>query len=273
MLVVSFVALGALWKRPLLARHADGRAATGAVSRRSCSARCASSCRRSPSALFALVWAAALVGDTDPLDEPRADVDLRGRSGSGCRCSRCFSATCGARSARGARSPTRTSGCESSAAEKRGRSTSYPERPAASRRRSPCWPSPSLELTYSDPSSPRALAFAIALYTYWALFGMASFGREKWCERGEGFAVLFGLLRPHRPAARDRGTDSAALAVHRARGRRSRAGHGGVLRGDARIGPLRRLQPHDDVARPDRAGSRPRTCSTGPGSASCSSRE
>ena len=52
----------------------------------------------------------------------------------------------------------------------------------------------SLELAYSDPSSPRALAFAVALYTYIALFGMAAFGRETWERTGEAFAVLFGLL-------------------------------------------------------------------------------
>jgi hypothetical protein len=51
-----------------------------------------------------------------------------------------------------------------------------------------------LELAYSDPSSPRALAFAIALYTYVALFGMASFGRDVWEERGEGFAVAFAYF-------------------------------------------------------------------------------
>ena len=51
-----------------------------------------------------------------------------------------------------------------------------------------------LELAYADPSSPRALAFAIALYTYVALFGMAAFGRETWERHGEGFAVLFGFF-------------------------------------------------------------------------------
>jgi hypothetical protein len=51
-----------------------------------------------------------------------------------------------------------------------------------------------LELAYADASSPRALAFAIALYTYVALFGMAAFGRDTWERTGEGFAVLFRLL-------------------------------------------------------------------------------
>ncbi|MBA2294995.1 MAG: hypothetical protein H0W16_07665, partial [Actinobacteria bacterium] len=51
-----------------------------------------------------------------------------------------------------------------------------------------------LELAYADPSSPRSLAFAIALYTYVTLFGMAAFGRDTWERHGEAFAVLFALF-------------------------------------------------------------------------------
>ncbi len=51
-----------------------------------------------------------------------------------------------------------------------------------------------LELCYSNPSNPRALAFAIALYSYVALFGMLAFGRQTWVERGEGFAILFAYI-------------------------------------------------------------------------------
>ncbi len=51
-----------------------------------------------------------------------------------------------------------------------------------------------MELAYSDPASPRALAFAIALYTYVALFGMAAFGRDTWEASGEGFAVMYRFL-------------------------------------------------------------------------------
>jgi len=51
-----------------------------------------------------------------------------------------------------------------------------------------------LELCYSDPSNPRALGLAIALYSYIALFGMVAFGRETWTERGEGFAILFAYI-------------------------------------------------------------------------------
>ena len=58
-----------------------------------------------------------------------------------------------------------------------------------------------LELCYSDPSNPRALAFAIGLYSYIALFGMVAFGRETWVERGEGFAILFAYFARIAPLA------------------------------------------------------------------------
>ena len=51
-----------------------------------------------------------------------------------------------------------------------------------------------LELCYAEPANPRALALAIALYSYAMWFGMAAFGRRVWAERGDGFTVYFGLL-------------------------------------------------------------------------------
>ena len=51
-----------------------------------------------------------------------------------------------------------------------------------------------LELTYAEPASPRALALAVALYSYAMWFGMAAFGRRTWDEHGNGFTVYFGLL-------------------------------------------------------------------------------
>jgi hypothetical protein len=51
-----------------------------------------------------------------------------------------------------------------------------------------------LELCYADPASPRALAVAIALYSYVMWFGMAAYGRRDWDARGNGFTVYFGLL-------------------------------------------------------------------------------
>ena len=51
-----------------------------------------------------------------------------------------------------------------------------------------------LELAHPRPSYPRTLGVAIALYSYWALSGMAIFGRDAWTRCGEGFAVAFSLL-------------------------------------------------------------------------------
>jgi hypothetical protein len=51
-----------------------------------------------------------------------------------------------------------------------------------------------LELAYAEPASPRALALAVALYSYAMWFGMAAYGRRAWDERGNGFTVYFGLL-------------------------------------------------------------------------------
>jgi hypothetical protein len=58
-----------------------------------------------------------------------------------------------------------------------------------------------LELAHPRPAYPRTLGIAIALYTYWALAGMAVYGRDPWTRYGEGFAVAFGLLARIAPFA------------------------------------------------------------------------
>jgi hypothetical protein len=63
-----------------------------------------------------------------------------------------------------------------------------------------------LELAHPRPAAPRTLAIAIALYSYWALAGMAVFGREPWTRSGEGFAVAFQLLARMAPFASRHGT-------------------------------------------------------------------
>jgi hypothetical protein len=191
-LVVSFVLLGALWRRPVLEAHELGRRVDAGIS----------SLVLGPLRilvqvlsvlLFALVWAAALFGDTDPfrnlaptwvyvvfwLGLPALSVLL----GNVWRALSPWRALADAfvwvreRPGHGVRPLAE-----------------YPERLGR-------WPGAvvifafvALELAYADPASPRALAFAIALYTYVALFGMAAFGRQTWESTGEGFAVLFGLL-------------------------------------------------------------------------------
>jgi hypothetical protein len=192
-LVVSFLALGALWKRPLLAPAREGRPAPAWLSRVVLSRAVRVSLQAISVGLFALVFVAAVAGDTDPfrnlaptwvyvvfwLGVPALSVLL----GNVWR----------------ALSPWRAladayvwlrelgSGKARPLAE-------YPDRLGR-------WPAAvalfafaALELAYADPSSPRALAFAIALYTYVTLFGMAAFGRETWTRSGEGFAVLFSMF-------------------------------------------------------------------------------
>jgi hypothetical protein len=51
-----------------------------------------------------------------------------------------------------------------------------------------------LELAYTEPANPRALALAIFLYSWIAWVGMALFGRAAWLRNGEAFNVYFGLL-------------------------------------------------------------------------------
>ena len=59
----------------------------------------------------------------------------------------------------------------------------------------------SLELAHPRGDDPRVLAVAMAVYTYWALAGMAVYGRDAWTRGGEGFAVAFELLSRIAPFA------------------------------------------------------------------------
>lgn len=51
-----------------------------------------------------------------------------------------------------------------------------------------------MELAYTDPSDPRMLALAVAIYSWITWVGMAAFGREVWLREGEAFTVYFGLI-------------------------------------------------------------------------------
>ncbi len=59
-----------------------------------------------------------------------------------------------------------------------------------------------LELAYFDPSNPRALALGIFVYSTVTWFGMLTFGREAWTAGGEAFAVYLGLFARISPLAR-----------------------------------------------------------------------
>ncbi len=51
-----------------------------------------------------------------------------------------------------------------------------------------------LELAYTDPADPRILALAIAIYSWVTWVGIAAFGRDAWLRNGEAFTVYFGLF-------------------------------------------------------------------------------
>lgn len=58
-----------------------------------------------------------------------------------------------------------------------------------------------LELAYTEPANPRALALAIYLYSAVTWFGMLAFGRATWLANGEAFSVYFGFLARLSPFA------------------------------------------------------------------------
>jgi hypothetical protein len=191
-LVVSFVLLGALWKQPLLSRHTAGRALSERFSRAVLGpVRIVT--QFLSALLFVLVFVSALFGDTDPFDNlaptwiyvvfwlgvPALSVVFGNvwRALSPWRALADGFVWLWERSGRQARPLG-----------------AYPERYGR-------WPGAvalfafaALELTYSDPSNPRALALATAIYTYVTLFGFVAFGRESWSRSGEGFAIFFAYL-------------------------------------------------------------------------------
>lgn len=192
MLVVSFVALGALWKTPQLESRSPGRGLGERVSRVVLGpVRIAA--QTASVVLFAVVAAAALAGTTEPVESlaptwvyvifwlgvPALSVLL----GNVWRALSPWRAIADAfvwmweRSGREARPLA-----------------AYPERFGRYPGAVALLAFLILELAYSNPSSPRVLALAIALYSYVALLGMLAFGREKWSERGEGFAILFAYI-------------------------------------------------------------------------------
>ena len=59
-----------------------------------------------------------------------------------------------------------------------------------------------LELAHPRPADPRVLGVAVALYTYWALAGMAVFGRVGMDGRGRRLRRRVRASRTHRPDQR-----------------------------------------------------------------------
>lgn len=197
-LVVSFVALGALWRRPQLERRRDGRPLPRALESGVRALRIP--LQLASAALLALLLWAALYGTTVALENftptfvyvtfwlglPLLSVVL----GDVWRVLSPWHAI-----ADGAVWLLERGGKEARPL------FAYPERLGRYPAALALLAFVALELAHPRPADPRVLGVAIAVYSYWALAGMALFGRDTWSERGEGFAVTFGLLARIAPFA------------------------------------------------------------------------
>ena len=204
-LVVSFVLLGLLWKRPLLEAHAEGRALPGSLSRILLSGPLRLLLQLVSVGLFALTLATALFGTAVDLLNfaptfvyvifwlgiPLLSILFGNvwRALSPWRALADWAVWLVERSGREARPVLEWS-------ERLGR---YPAAVAL-------LSFVALELANPRPAYPRTLAIATALYSYWALAGMAVYGRDAWTRGGEGFAVAFELLSRIAPVAVRDGT-------------------------------------------------------------------
>jgi hypothetical protein len=191
-LVASFIALAVLWRRPVLEQSASGRELPEGLQRVPLSRWLRILLGAASVAIFAVVAAAALVGDDHVLQNIAPTfvwvvfwvglvpcVVLLGNIWA-------------------VLSPFRAiADAVAWAAGHLGihwRPEVYPARLGR-------WPAVflllafvSLELAYENPSDPRVLALAIYLYAAITWLGMFIFGRRAWLEGGEAFNVYFGLL-------------------------------------------------------------------------------
>lgn len=199
-LTVSFILLGVLWRAPVLAAHADGRALPPRLSAFLMSRGVRIALQAIATSLLVLTLAAGLFGTTIELLNfaptfvyvifwlglPLLSVTLGNVWGVLSPWRAIADATVwvlelGGREAR-------------PVLEWSGRWGRYPAAGAL-------FAFVALELAHPSPSYPRTLAIAIALYSYWALAGMAVYGRDAWTRGGEGFAVMFELLSRIAPFA------------------------------------------------------------------------
>jgi hypothetical protein len=200
-LVVSFVVLGALWRRPLLERHQAGRPLPEALQRALLSTALRVLLGAISVGLLVLVLATALFGTTLELLNfaptfvlvtfwlglPLLSVIL----GDVWRVLSPWKAMADA---------------TVWAIERTGRTAQPLLEPTLRFGRYPAalalFAYAALELAHPRPAYPRTIGVAVALYSYWALAGMAVFGRETWTKGGEGFAVAFELLARMAPFAK-----------------------------------------------------------------------
>jgi hypothetical protein len=192
-LIVSFVALGALWKRPVLERHQVGRLLPGWVQRLVLGPELRVAAGAVSVGLLVLVLLTGAFGDYSAATNLAPTfvyvvfwlglvpvVVLLGNVWDGLSP---WKAAADGAAWLGARI-----GIALPAAAR------YPEWLGR-------WPAAAgllafaiLELCYPNSASPRAVALAVAIYSWVTWVGMAAFGREAWHRNGEAFSVYFGLL-------------------------------------------------------------------------------
>ena len=84
-----------------------------------------------------------------------------------------------------------------------------------------------LELAYTEPDSPRAVGIAALVYSWITWTGAAAFGRQAWFENGDGFSAYFGLFARMAPFTARNGGEVVR-----------RAPLGGLVRTDERPGTV-----------------------------------
>ena len=202
-LVLSFLALGSLWKRPQLERRAAGRPLPAALARVLRSTALRVVVGAISAGLLVLVFLTALIGEPSPAQNLSPTfvlvifwlglVPVQVLFGDVWRVLNPWRAVADA-----------FAWLWRAAGQEWTPPLRYPERLGI-------WPAAFFllcfavyELVYTEPADPRALALAIALYSYAMWFGMAAFGRREWDEGANGFTVYYGLFARIAPfGARD----------------------------------------------------------------------
>ena len=192
-LVLSFLALGSLWKRPQLEARAEGRPLPAGLERVLRSAAVRVLAGAISAGLLVLVFLTALLGEPSSVQNLAPTfvlivfwlglVPVQVLFGNVWRVLNPWLAIADA------------------VAWLWGRLGRTWTPPLAYPARLGIWPAAFLlfcfaafELAYAEPGNPRAHALAIALYSYAMWFGMAAYGRRTWDDHGNGFTVYFGLF-------------------------------------------------------------------------------
>jgi hypothetical protein len=192
-LVLSFLALGSLWKRPQLDDRAQGRPLPAGLERVLRSAALRVVVGAISAGLLVLVFLTALIGEPSSTQNLAPTfvlvvfwlglVPVQVLLGNVWRVLNPWLAVADA-----AAWLWRAAGQEWTPPLR------YPERLGV-------WPGAlfllcfaAYELVYTEPANPRSLALAVALYSYAMWFGMAAFGRRAWDDHANGFTVYYGLL-------------------------------------------------------------------------------